>query len=160
MALNVKQRTFVEHYLQTFNASEAARRAGYSEKTAYAIGHELLKKPEIEAEIKNRLEDLTMTTDEILKRLTDQARSNVADYWLFQQGYASGLNWKAIEEKGQSIIKKVKVTHQGMELELYDAQAAMVHIAKLRGEYVERSDQTLHIEGMAEALKRVYGDQS
>lgn len=45
--LTPKQRRFVDEYLIDLNASAAAKRAGYSEKTAGQIGHELLKKPEI-----------------------------------------------------------------------------------------------------------------
>ena len=46
-ALNDKQKIFVFEYLIDFNATQAAIRAGYSKKTAYSIGNELLKKPEI-----------------------------------------------------------------------------------------------------------------
>ncbi|NCC96729.1 MAG: terminase small subunit [Synergistales bacterium] len=52
MALTAKQRAFVEAY--DGNATEAAIAAGYSKKTAYSIGQENLKKPEIMKEIKNR----------------------------------------------------------------------------------------------------------
>lgn len=47
MALTPKQQRFVEEYLIDLNATQAAIRAGYSEKTAYAVGHENLKKHEI-----------------------------------------------------------------------------------------------------------------
>lgn len=47
MALNAKQRAFVREYAIDHNAAGAARRAGYSHKTADKIGYELLRKPEI-----------------------------------------------------------------------------------------------------------------
>ena len=43
-----KQSIFVQEYLQDFNATRAAIAAGYSAKTAGAIGSENLKKPEIQ----------------------------------------------------------------------------------------------------------------
>lgn len=46
-SLNVKQRAFLMEYLKDKNATQAAIRAGYSAKTAYAIGHKLLKNAEI-----------------------------------------------------------------------------------------------------------------
>lgn len=49
--LTPKQERFCQEYLIDLNATQAAIRAGYSEKTAYSIGQELLKKPEIMAEI-------------------------------------------------------------------------------------------------------------
>lgn len=51
MALTPKQKRFVAEYLVDLNATAAAKRAGYSEKTAYAIGIENLKKPEIQSAI-------------------------------------------------------------------------------------------------------------
>ena len=50
--LTLRQRVFVQAYMG--NASEAARQAGYSAKTAYSIGQELLNKPEIVEAIKER----------------------------------------------------------------------------------------------------------
>ena len=47
-----KQKRFIELY--SGNAAEAARLAGYSEKTAYSIGQELLNKPEIMERIQER----------------------------------------------------------------------------------------------------------
>jgi len=46
--LTPKQQRFVDEYLIDLNATQAAKRTGYSEKTAYSMGHELLKKPEIQ----------------------------------------------------------------------------------------------------------------
>lgn len=45
--LNNKQQIFCHEYLKDFNATQAAIRAGYSEKSAYSQAHDLLKKPEI-----------------------------------------------------------------------------------------------------------------
>lgn len=46
-----KQQRFAEEYIVDLNATQAAIRAGYSEATAHAIGHENLSKPEIAAAI-------------------------------------------------------------------------------------------------------------
>lgn len=45
--LTPKQKAFCEYYLQSFNATDAAIKAGYSEKSAHDIGCENLKKPNI-----------------------------------------------------------------------------------------------------------------
>lgn len=45
--MNAKQARFVAEYLIDLNATQAAIRAGYSEKTAGSQGFDLLKKPEI-----------------------------------------------------------------------------------------------------------------
>lgn len=47
--LTPKQSLFVKEYLVDLNATQSAIRAGYSEKTAYSIGEENLRKPDIAA---------------------------------------------------------------------------------------------------------------
>ena len=69
MALTPKQGRFVQEYLVDLNATAAAKRAGYSEKTAYSIGQENLKKPEIQnaiQEAKIALQKRTEITQEMV----------------------------------------------------------------------------------------------
>jgi phage terminase small subunit len=42
-----RQRLFVSEYLKDLNATQAAIRAGYSKKTAYSQGFDLLRKPNV-----------------------------------------------------------------------------------------------------------------
>lgn len=44
--LSLKQQKFCEYYVELGNATEAAKRAGYSEKTAYSQGQRMLKNVE------------------------------------------------------------------------------------------------------------------
>jgi len=55
MALTNKQEKFVNEYLKDYNATQAALRAGYSPKTAYAIGSENLKKDYIALEVESKM---------------------------------------------------------------------------------------------------------
>src|SRR5690242_16197420 len=74
MALRKKQTAFVEEYLKTFNATQAALSAGYSAKSACAIGWENLRKPEIAKAVTERLCETAMSADEVLMRLASIAR--------------------------------------------------------------------------------------
>ena len=69
-----KQQKFCDAYLISGNATDAAIKAGYSPKTAYSIGNENLKKPEIRAYIDAQLERLhdekTANAKEVLEYLT------------------------------------------------------------------------------------------
>ena len=56
--LTAKQQRFCDEYLIDLNATQAAIRAGYSEKTAYSIGTENLRKPEIKKYIDKRMADI------------------------------------------------------------------------------------------------------
>lgn len=57
MKLTPKQKKFCEFYVQSGNATDAARKAGYSLKTAEAIGLENLGKPGIKAYIAEIVDD-------------------------------------------------------------------------------------------------------
>lgn len=57
--MNTKQTRFVEEFTVDFNATQAAIRAGYSEKSARAIGCELLTKPDIKNAIQTRVKKLS-----------------------------------------------------------------------------------------------------
>ncbi len=72
-----KQAKFVDEYMIDLNATQAAKRAGYSKRTAYAIGCNLLKHVEIRAEIGRRLLETKITGEEIIARLGAMARGEV-----------------------------------------------------------------------------------
>ncbi|WP_395976221.1 terminase small subunit [Christensenella sp. MSJ-20] len=76
--MTAKQKRFCDEYLIDCNATQAAIRAGYSPKTAQAIGSENLKKPVVKKYIDEHLEishnDAVMSAEEVLMRLTEIAR--------------------------------------------------------------------------------------
>ena len=94
MKLTEKQRRFVDYYVETGNASEAARRAGYSEKTAGWIGQENLQKPTIKAAIDARLKELEdkriAKADEVLQFLTSTLRGEVKEERVVVEGTGEG----------------------------------------------------------------------
>ncbi len=65
--LTVKQSRFVDDYIINGNATEAARRAGYSERTARQIATENLTKPAIRARIQ-ALQQANATTLELSRQ--------------------------------------------------------------------------------------------
>ena len=73
--LTPKQKRFVDEYLVDLNATQAAIRAGYSEKTARAIGQNLLTKVDIQQAIKARMDRrsrrVNITQDEIVSDLLE-----------------------------------------------------------------------------------------
>ena len=150
MTVTNRKRAFVEHYLAHWNASEAARLAGYSEKTAYSQGGRLLKDVEVQAAMAERLTELKAGADEVLLRLTSHARGSMDD---FLDG--ATLSIEQARARGRlHLIKKYKVTRriepgeepratiETVEVELYDAQAAMVQIGRALGLFVDRQELT------------------
>lgn len=139
--LTNKQRLFVEAYLTCFNATEAAKRAGYSEKTAYSIGWENLKKPEIDAAIRQGLAERAMPADEVLARLAEHARGDIGAFIATgEDGMPSGFSLAS--DRPLHRVKKVTVTDKGWSFEMYDAQAALVHLGKHHGLFIERHEHS------------------
>lgn len=81
--LTLKQRRFCEEYLKSGNATEAAKKAGYSLKTAPFIGAENLKKPQISAYIERRMGEqeaaLVADANEVLQFYSAVMRGEVKD---------------------------------------------------------------------------------
>lgn len=75
MALTHKQQRFVDEYLVDLNATQAAIRAGYSQKTARQIGEENLSKPDILAAVDKAMADRSERTkidqDYVLSIITE-----------------------------------------------------------------------------------------
>ena len=145
MALTGKQKAFIDFYLgdAKFNASVAARLAGYSSRTAGAIGHENLKKPEISEEIERRVSERAMSADEALILLSEHARSDMADFLEFKPDVDMPcLNMQQAANRGKlHLVKKFKYNNGGHpEIELYDAQAALIQIGRVHGLFIDKSE--------------------
>ena len=109
MALTAKQRAFIENY--TGNATEAAIKAGYSKDTAYSIGQENLKKPEIQQAIREReskrLSPAIAKRDRLLEFWTQTMEDT--DIYIKERLRASELLGKA-----QGVfLERVEMEHTG-----------------------------------------------
>lgn len=119
MALTEKQERFVEEYLVDLNATQAAIRANYSEKTAYSQGQRLLKNVEvqeaIQTAVKKRSERTEITQDMVLKELASVAFANGTD---FARVVVREEPVHVVDEDGQlqQVVKKVQ------KVELFDTE--------------------------------------
>lgn len=104
MKLTPKQKKFCEWYIKTGNATEAAKKAGYSKKTAARTGSENLQKPVISAYIAERLSDqdakLVADADEVLRFFSAVMRGEVKD----QFGLDASLSDRL--KAGDSLMKR------------------------------------------------------
>lgn len=84
MALNNRQKKFIEEYLRDFNGSAAARRSGYAGKRVDQTAYELLRKPEIQRAIAARAHQATATNDATPERVIAEfarvAFANIRDF--------------------------------------------------------------------------------
>jgi phage terminase small subunit len=82
--MTLKQRLFVKEYLVDLNATRAAIKAGYSQKTAYSHGQRLLKNVEVRAAIQKRVdkifERLDASAEHIIRELACVGFARMSDY--------------------------------------------------------------------------------
>lgn len=83
MRLTEKQKRFADYYIETGNATQAAIKAGYSQRTARFIGAENLTKPNIKSYIEQRLKELEderiADATEVLQYLTSVMRGEITE---------------------------------------------------------------------------------
>ena len=143
MALSKKQRLFIDNYLQCWNATQAAKDAGYSERTAYSIGPENLNKPEIAEEVERRLAESAMSADEALDRLGNIARNSIEEFIdIDEDGHIKLALNKAKEAGVLHLVKGIVPTANGLKLELHDSLRALELIAKHHGLFTDKVDIT------------------
>lgn len=132
--LTPKQQRFVEEYLIDLNATQAAIRAGYSEKSAQEIGAENLSKPmvakAIQEALQERSERVQIDADYVLKRLVEIDQMDVLDImdddgnikplrdWpkIWRQ-YISNIETISMDD-GEGWLKKIKWPDKVKNLEL------------------------------------------
>lgn len=82
--MTAKEISFAENYLCTFNAAEAAKAAGYSERSARQIGYENLTKPYIQDYIRERnqanLDRFGITQERVLSEIAAIAFTDIREF--------------------------------------------------------------------------------
>jgi phage terminase small subunit len=124
--LTPKQEMFVNEYLQCWSAAEAARRAGYSERTAREQGYDLLTKPHIQEVIRDRLDETHLSADEVLANLGRMARGDmghffkVTDEWMFNPPPTSEIldEREVVDDSGEKPVKRISYRVRRVILDL------------------------------------------
>lgn len=93
--LTEKQKRFVDAYIETGNAAESARRAGYKPKNADVTGRENLRKPTVKKAIADRLKRLEESriadAREVLIHLTSAMRGEIDEEIIVCEGLGGGV---------------------------------------------------------------------
>lgn len=101
MDLTPKQKAFVDEFLKCGNATEAAKRAGYSEQSARQMGTENLSKPSISSYIQERQ-----------KQIDDERIADIAE---IQRFYSSVLRGEVKDQFGLDASLETRIA-AGREL--------------------------------------------
>ena len=110
--LTAKQQRFCDEYLIDLNATQAAIRAGYSEKNARNIASENLAKPNISKYIADRMAEkeksLIADQDEVLRYLTSVLRGESQSTEIVVEGIGEGCSEARTIQKEPSEKDRLK----------------------------------------------------
>lgn len=153
MALTPKQNQFVAEYTVDFNATAAAIRAGYSEKTAGQTAHKLLQFPQIQAAISEaitaRERRTQITGDRVLAEIAKIAFSDASDYAQVKQlapKKKGGIPLQVValtptEEltaDQKAAIASIEETQAGIRVRTHDKVKALELLGKHLGIFTEK----------------------
>lgn len=163
--LTPRQRLFIEEYLICWNASEAARRAGYKTRSNTA-GAQILSNNVIRAAIDARLAEKRMSADEVLARLTAHAQGSLAPF-LQMQGENAWIDLTTPEATANlHLIKEVETERKryGKEdnpveefkvrLKIHDPQSALVQLGRYHKLFVDRTRAETWEDDLAELVQQ------
>lgn len=121
--MNDRRKKFVDEYILTGNATEAAKRAGYSGKTAYSQGERLLRNAEVRAAIDKRLKaassDKTLDQRALLEFLSAVVRGEVNDETVQNRLIGKGCSIVEHVELRASVRERVRAAE--LLLKIYGA---------------------------------------
>jgi len=127
--VNIKQQVFLEEYLCCWNATEAAKRAGY--KHPNKQGPRLLVHVGIQEAVQKRLQEKHMSADEVLARVAEIARGIGSEYF-DEDGNFDFL--KARDDDKMHLVHSVARTDgeksSSLKVEIYDALTALNMMGK------------------------------
>lgn len=154
-----KQKRFVEEYLIDLNITQAAIRAGYSPKTAYSIGSENLKKPEIRAYIEKAMAERSKRTginqDRIIMELAKIGLLNPKDLVDFDEATVK----EEAAEEDLAAIASVRVkrfpTKDGEGIEREIKMHDKIKALELLGRHFGMFKDKVEVSGLEEEKKKL-----
>jgi phage terminase small subunit len=144
--LTEKQKRFVAEYLVDLNATQAAIRAGYSEKTAGQIGEQNLKKLEIREALQKamakRAERTEITQDMVIRELAAIGFAKATDYaQVDDRGLVRITPTEELSDVQRRALSGIKEGKYGVEVSSYDKVRALELLGKHLGMFDARMAQ-------------------
>ncbi len=151
MGLTTKQSVFVQEYLIDLNATQAAKRAGYSEDTAQQIGSENLSKPVIQEAIQQAMTERAarteITADKVLQEIAKLGFANMWDYMTVQNDGLAYVDLSELTEEQAAAITELTIERRREHNSKEDDAAT---IEKVR---FKLADKGVNLERLGKHLK-------
>src|SRR5208337_4877141 len=124
-------------------------------------GHENVRKSQVRAAIDAGLKGCVMPANEVLARLSEIASTGLEPFMEVSEFGAWSLNVAKAKNAGRLwMLKKIKPTELGTEIEAYSALDALDKLAKVHGLYLERSEVTTNTPVVKQVNVPVKNDDS
>lgn len=137
--LTEKQKRFVDFYIETGNATEAAKKAGYKATNAGPIGRENLRKLTVKSAIDERLKEIESSrvanAKEVMQFLTSAMRGETKEEIVVVEGLGDGMSEARIMEKHISAHDRLDAAKALLKrYQDVDSEEAVLRRDKLRAE--------------------------
>ena len=136
--MNSKMEKFCQEYVVDLNATQAAIRSGYSERSAYSIANKLLRKDEVQGFIKELQSDLQKASGiTALRVLREHEKIAFSDTGMIREGWMTLKDYEELPKEIKDCIQEVatRVTKYGNEVKIkfYDKQRSLDSISRILG---------------------------
>ena len=154
--LTVKQKKFCDEYIRSGNATEAALKAGYRSRTAYSIGNENLKKPELKKYIEEKIKEIESaklaTAKETLEYLTSVMRGEQTETVVTAKGLYRNVEVSAKDRisAAKELLKRYPVDPLSkMQLRKINAEADLTEarVKAMQGNNTTQEDKVAKMMG-------------
>lgn len=161
--LTPKQQRFVEEYIVDLNATQAAIRAGYSEKTARSKGQQLLTKVDIQAEIRKRTnkhaQETGITKERVLRELACIGMADYTDFVNIQNGRIIVKDTEDIPKALRPAITSIRYNSQGqVEVRLADKNRALEMLCRHLGMFNDSASNQDALDKLDKILREVHAN--
>lgn len=159
MSLTAKQARFVDEYLVDLNAAAAARRAGYSVRTANVIGYENLTKPHIAEAIqeamRKRASRCQVAQDDVVRELARIAFQGLASVAEWGPTGLRLLDSADLDDDAIATVKSVKETTSKDGGSLAIQQHDKIRALEALGKHLGMFKQEIEHSGSVELRQKV-----
>jgi phage terminase small subunit len=131
-SLSERHKLFILYYLQCFNVSTAALKAGYTKHSANVAGYQIMNNPEVKEILEKAKEimqaDIYISAKTVLEQYVKIAQADITDYLEFK---GRRVLLKDSDKIDGSLITEVRQGKDGVTVKLADKMKALERLEKL-----------------------------
>ena len=156
--LTVLEEAFVKEYLVDLSPTKAARRAGYSAKSAKTLGPRVFKRPDVQTAIRKAMEERAKRTevdaDKVVQQLARIAFADMKNYVEYGPG---GVTLKQSGKVDGTVVGSVSETKEGIRFTLAPKIPALELIGRHLGMFNDKMELSGNLTFEQQLRRLVHG---